>query len=272
MTKDRRDEQTAARPVVEGEVGNAVDSAAGNGADSAAERQGSNLRMLGKLALLATLMFGFGWAMIPLYSAICEATGIRVLTKRDEGAAAVARNTQVDTSRTITIEFDTNIHGTWKFVPEVRSIRVHPGELATVEYELSNTSGQRMAGQAIPSYAPTNSARHFHKVQCFCFEQQTMEGHEVRRFPVVFLIDPALPQNIDRITLSYTYFDVGGMRGAPQARRDEEGPVAVVKPSAPAVQSSVSVPPYRPSSAAAPSAETSLQPFPGRLAVPTGGG
>ena len=90
MTKDRRDEQTAARPVVEGEVGNAVDSAAGNGADSAAERQGSNLRMLGKLALLATLMFGFGWAMIPLYNAICEATGIRVLTKRDEGAAAVA--------------------------------------------------------------------------------------------------------------------------------------------------------------------------------------
>ena len=139
----------------------------------------------------ASALCGFGWAMIPLYNAICEATGIRVLTKRDDGAAAVARNTQVDTSRTITIEFDTNIHGTWKFVPEVRSIRVHPGELATVEYELSNTSGQRMAGQAIPSYAPTNSARHFHKVQCFCFEQQTMEGHEVRRFPVVFLIDPA---------------------------------------------------------------------------------
>lgn len=179
--------------------------------------RGGNLQMLGKLALLATLMFGFGWAMIPLYDAICEATGLRILTKRDEGAAAVARSTQVDTSRTITIEFDTNIHGAWRFTPEVRSLQVHPGELATVEYELNNLTGQRMAGQAIPSYAPSNSARHFHKVQCFCFEQQTLEGHEARRFPVVFVIDPELPKNIDRITLSYTYFDVGGMRGAPQA-------------------------------------------------------
>ena len=127
--------------------------------DEAVARRGSNLQMLGKLALLATLMFGFGWAMIPLYNAICEATGVRSLTKRDEGADSVARNSQVDTSRTITVEFDTNMHGAWRFLPEVRSIRVHPGELATVEYELSNTSSQRMAGQAIPSYAPTNSAR-----------------------------------------------------------------------------------------------------------------
>ena len=190
------------------------------GAAPAADRDGSNLRMLGKLALLATLMFGFGWAMIPLYNAICEATRVRIITKRDDGAAALARNGQIDTSRTITVEFDTNFHGAWRFTPEVRAIRVHPGELATVEYELSNTSGQRMAGQAIPSYAPSQSARHFRKVQCFCFEQQTMEGHEVRRFPVVFVIDPELPKNIDRITLSYTYFDVGGLRGAPQAQAD----------------------------------------------------
>ena len=199
-------------------------AAPGDGAAAAGRtRGGGNLQMLGKLALLATLMFGFGWAMIPLYNAICDATGIRILTKRDDGAADVARNTQVDTSRTITIEFDANVHGAWRFTPEVRSIKVHPGELATVEYELNNTSAQRMAGQAIPSYAPSNSARHFHKLQCFCFEQQTMEAHEVRRFPVVFMIDPALPENIDRITLSYTYFDVGGMRDVSQGSRDAVG-------------------------------------------------
>ena len=188
------------------------------------EREGGiNVRMFGKLALFAALMFGFGWAMIPLYEAICDATGLRILTKRDEAAAFVANNTQVDTSRTITVEFDVNMHGAFRFTPEVRALKVHPGELATVEYELNNTSGERTSGQAIPSYAPSNSARHFRKIQCFCFEQQTMEAHEVRRFPVVFVIDPDLPANIDRITLSYTYYDVGGMRGAPQGSRDAAG-------------------------------------------------
>lgn len=273
MVNDRRDPPDVPGKTTAGDAP-APPSARAPARDSAAERQGSNLRMLGKLALLATLMFGFGWAMIPLYNAICEATGIRVLTKRDEGAAAVARNTQVDTSRTITIEFDTNIHGTWKFIPEVRSMRVHPGELMTVEYELSNTSSQRMAGQAIPSYAPTQSARHFHKVQCFCFEQQTMEGHEVRRFPVVFLIDPELPKNIDRITLSYTYFDVGGMRGAPQVQRDD-GALPPGRPAASAGAAAIGTSPAN-SPAASPAtsaaAAAAVQALPDRLAAPANGG
>jgi cytochrome c oxidase assembly protein subunit 11 len=173
-----------------------------------------NRRMMGKLALFATLMFGFGWAMVPLYNAICEVTGLRILTKRDEGAGVVARNGQVDVSRTITVEFDSNIHGPWAFSAKSRSILVHPGELVSVEYELRNLADRRMAGQAIPSYAPSQAARHFRKVECFCFEQQTLEAHEVRQFPVVFVIDHELPKNVDRITLSYTYFDVG-LRGAP---------------------------------------------------------
>ena len=209
----------AASPAADSAASASTTAARGTTA-AAAGAGGGNLQMFGKLALLASLMFGFGWAMIPLYNAICEATGLRSLTKRDEGAAFVARNTQVDTSRTITVEFDTNMHGAFRFTPEVRSMQVHPGELATVEYELNNTTAQRTAGQAIPSYAPSNSARHFRKVQCFCFEQQTMEGHEVRRFPVVFVIDPELPRNIERITRSYTYYDVGGLRDAPQCSRD----------------------------------------------------
>ncbi len=113
-----------------------------------------NWPMLGKLAVFALIMFGFGWGMIPLYNAICDVTGVNVLTRRDETASAFAKSTQVDTSRTIVVEFDTNIHGLWRFKPVKRSIEVHPGELATVEYELVNTVDRTMAGQAIPSYAP----------------------------------------------------------------------------------------------------------------------
>ena len=180
--------------------------------------QGLNRSMLGKLALFAVMMFGFGWAMIPLYNAICEATGLRVLTRSDSNAKEVVRNTQVDLSRTITIEFDANSHGPWRFKPQVSSLQAHPGELLTVEYELVNTLGHAMAGQAIPSYAPSISARHFHKVECFCFRQQKLEANETRRFPVVFMIDDKLPAEVTTITLSYTFFDVGGQVGkAPSA-------------------------------------------------------
>ena len=177
-----------------------------------------NLPMLGKLAFFALIMFGFGWAMIPLYNAICEVTGINVLTRRDDSAEAFAKSTQVDTSRRIVVEFDSNSHGPWRFRPALRSIEVHPGELATVEYELVNTVDRPMAGQAIPSYAPEIAGRYFRKLECFCFKQQTLEGSETQRFPVVFVIDPKLPAEVTTITLSYTFFDVAGPVGlAPAA-------------------------------------------------------
>ncbi|MGE0315454.1 MAG: cytochrome c oxidase assembly protein [Lautropia sp.] len=183
-----------------------------------------NRSMLGKLALFAAMMFGFGWAMIPLYNAICEATGLRVLTQSDDKAREVVRNTQVDPSRTITVEFDANSHGPWRFKPEQRSIQAHPGELVTVEYELVNTVDRAVAGQAIPSYAPSISARHFHKVECFCFRQQLLQAGESRRFPVVFMIDHELPAEVTTITLSYTFFDVGGQVGKASRTGDVEGP------------------------------------------------
>ena len=172
-----------------------------------------NLPMLGRLALFALMMFGFGWAMIPLYNAICEVTGINNLTKRDESAEAFAKSTQVDASRTVRIEFDANRHGPWQFKPAMRTLDVHPGELATVEYELVNTADETKAGQAIPSYAPEIGGRYFHKLECFCFQQQTLAGKETRRFPVVFVIDPKLPEDVNTITLSYTFFDVAGKVG-----------------------------------------------------------
>jgi cytochrome c oxidase assembly protein subunit 11 len=169
----------------------------------------AHLRMFGKLALLAALMFGFGFALVPIYKAICEITGVGLLTTKDERAEEFARNTQVDTSRTVVVEFDANSRGPWQFKPERSSVEVHPGELVTIVYELVNNEPRRMAGQAIPSYAPLNSAAYFHKLECFCFKQQDLDANEAKKFPVVFVVDPKLPADVNTITLSYTFFEVG---------------------------------------------------------------
>ena len=170
----------------------------------------SNWHLSLKLFVIAAVMFGFGYAMIPLYRAICEITGVGLITQRDEEAADFARNTQVDTSRKVTIEFDANSRGTWQFKPKVSSVSVNPGELVTVVYQLTNTESRPTVGQAIPSYAPQVANRYFRKLECFCFKQQALEPNEVREFPVVFVIDPKLPTDVSVITLSYTFFEVPG--------------------------------------------------------------
>ncbi|MEI7444973.1 MAG: cytochrome c oxidase assembly protein [Burkholderiales bacterium] len=183
-----------------------------------------NLQTLAKLATLAVLMFGFGFAMVPLYKKICEITGINLLTKVDPTAAEFAKNTQVDATRTVTVEFDANHHGPWRFKPEKVSVDVHPGELVTVEYELVNTQPREMVGQAIPSYAPRVSAEYFRKLECFCFKQQALEANATRRFPVVFVVDPKLPPDVRTITLSYTFFEIGsGVTPQTVVSREERG-------------------------------------------------
>ena len=87
---------------------------------------------------------------------------------------------------------------------------VHPGEMAQVLYEVVNTQQHSVEAQAIPSYAPQQAAAHFKKVECFCFQQQTMAAGQARQMPVVFYLDPALPRDVKTITLSYTFFDIGG--------------------------------------------------------------
>jgi cytochrome c oxidase assembly protein subunit 11 len=177
-----------------------------------------NARMLGKLAVVAAGMFGFGYAMIPLYKQICEFTGVNVLAigERDvPGGSNAKANSQVDLTRTITVEFDANARGPWEFKPAVRSVQVHPGELATVMYEFQNVQNRRMSAQAIPSYAPHQAAAHFNKVECFCFRQYTLEPGEKKQWPVAFVIDPKLARDVTTITLSYTFFEVGGKMPAP---------------------------------------------------------
>jgi cytochrome c oxidase assembly protein subunit 11 len=181
--------------------------------DSARQWQGKiNRQMLGKLLVMAVMMFGFGYALIPVYKKICEITGINLVTPQGETAAAPV-NTQVDTSRSITVEFDANSHGPWRFRPTVASLTVHPGEMAQVVYEVVNTQPRSIDGQAIPSYAPQQANEHFKKVECFCFRQQTLKANEAKQMPVVFYIDPALPRDVKTITLSYTFFEVGGTGG-----------------------------------------------------------
>jgi cytochrome c oxidase assembly protein subunit 11 len=169
-----------------------------------------NRRLVFKLALIATLMFGFGYALVPLYRAICNALGINVLSLGDERKKDVQRSSQVDRSRTITVEFDANARGPWDFKPAQRSISVHPGELATVMYEFQNVQNRTMAAQAIPSYAPMQAGPHFNKLECFCFNEYTLAPGERKQWPVAFVIDPKLPKDVTTITLSYTFFEVKG--------------------------------------------------------------
>jgi cytochrome c oxidase assembly protein subunit 11 len=173
-----------------------------------------NFRMVGKLAVVTLGMFAFGYALVPIYKSICEFTGINILalTERDVpgNQSNVAANTQIDLSRSITVEFDANARGPWEFKPEKRYVTVHPGELTTVMYEFQNVQDHRMSAQAIPSYAPAQAAPHFNKLECFCFNQYTLEPGEKKRWPVAFVIDPKLSRDVKTITLSYTFFEVGG--------------------------------------------------------------
>jgi cytochrome c oxidase assembly protein subunit 11 len=184
--------------------------------DAGAGLRRDNRHMLGKLGVVVALMFGFGYALVPIYNSICSALGLNVLSlsEGDTGGGGrktdAGRNTQVDLGRTVTIEFDANSHGPWEFKPEKRSVDVHPGELTTVMYEFRNVQNRTMAAQAIPSYAPRQAMPYFHKLECFCFNQYTLQPGEAKRWPVVFVIDPKLSKDVRTITLSYTFFEVGG--------------------------------------------------------------
>lgn len=192
-----------------------------------------NARMFGKLAIVALGMFAFGYGLIPVYKRICELTGINILALSERqvpgnGTAGrdvrIPANSQIDMSRTITVEFDANARGPWSFRPAQRSLQVHPGELTTVMYEFQNTQDRRMSAQAIPSYAPRQAAPHFNKLECFCFNQYTLEPGEKKEWPVAFVIDPRLSKDVTTITLSYTFFEVGA--AVPQA------PTAALAPGA----------------------------------------
>jgi cytochrome c oxidase assembly protein subunit 11 len=179
-------------------------------AHGAEARSAENRRLLTRLSVVAVLMFGFGFALVPFYEKICLALGVNSLVERADQAA----NTQIDYSRTVTIELDANTHGLpWRFRPRTAHVAVHPGELVHVEYEIANVRSAAVTGQAVPSYGPALAGQYFRKLECFCFQPQTLAAGETRVMPVTFLVDPALPGDVNTITLSYTFFEVAGTGG-----------------------------------------------------------
>lgn len=169
-------------------------------------RARENRVLLGRLVAGAVLMFGFGFLLVPLYDKFCEVTGINLIARPDDVV-----NTQVDTTRSVTVQFDANTHGLpWDFRPLQGEIKVHPGALTTIAYEVSNTRNVAVTGQAVPSYGPQQAGVYFRKMECFCFDRQTLQAGERRVMPVAFVLDPALPADVTTITLSYTFFEVEG--------------------------------------------------------------
>ncbi|TSA13617.1 MAG: cytochrome c oxidase assembly protein [Betaproteobacteria bacterium] len=177
---------------------------------ASAAASASNQRMLKKLLVVALGMFGFGFALVPFYEKVCEIAGLRNLWQPGQVEPGTT-NTQVDLTRKVTIEFDSNIRMLpWTFKPMASSVEIHPGELTRMVYEVRNTLAEPVTGQAVPSYSPRLAAQYFKKLECFCFTQQTLAAGEVRQMPVVFVIDPDLPKDVNTVTLSYTFFRVDG--------------------------------------------------------------
>lgn len=163
-------------------------------------------RSVWSLIGMAVAMFGFAFALVPLYDVFCDITGINGKTA-DRPAAA--ESGQVDTSREITVEFVAYINPgvQWTFTPEVNQMVVHPGETRTVHYTARNLARHATVGQAVPSVSPGQGARYLNKIECFCFNRQPLEAGGTAQLPLVFYVDPGLPEDIHTLTLAYTLFN-----------------------------------------------------------------
>ncbi|PSF13496.1 cytochrome c oxidase assembly protein [Marinobacter fuscus] len=166
----------------------------------------SNRRVIAWCMTGVVGMFAFGFALVPLYDVFCEITGINGKTG---GRYEASSTGQVDADRTVTVQFlASNGPGmSWEFRPVTRSIKVHPGEPVTVNFFAQNPGDTPMVGQAVPSLSPSEGTPYFHKTECFCFNQQPLEAGESTEMPLVFIVDPELPEYITKLTLSYTLYD-----------------------------------------------------------------
>lgn len=161
-----------------------------------------------RLTAVVIGMFGFGFALGPLYTALCQITGWNGAW--NPMVADAAAPISVDTSRSVKVEFVTTVNGgrNWKFRAESSSLSVHPGQLYTVNFYAQNTEGRDLVAQAVPNVAPWDAAKHLKKTECFCFNNQPFAAGEEKTMPVRFMLDPALPPSVDTVTLAYTFFEV----------------------------------------------------------------
>ena len=177
--------------------------------------QKRNRVLSGKLSLFVAGSFAFAFALVPLYRVLCQVSGYgdqKLLTEAVAAPAATdAAETAISTARTVTVEFMANLPtvGNWEFKPVQSSLQVHPGQLYEADFVARNLTGHDTIAQAVPNLAPGEAVSWFHKTQCFCFSPQPFKAGEERVLPVRFFIDRALPTYVDRVTLSYTFYDTG---------------------------------------------------------------
>ncbi|RMG58209.1 MAG: cytochrome c oxidase assembly protein [Gammaproteobacteria bacterium] len=169
---------------------------------------GANRRTVVTLLLIVVGMFGFGFVLVPIYSVFCKVTGIN--GKTGTLATAEARRLEVDESRWVTVEFVAAVNNgiNWEFRPEQVRMKVHPGKMYRAWYRVRNNTGQPVVGQAIPSVMPGVASKYFKKTECFCFTNQPIGAHEEKRMPLVFVIEPDLPEDVHTVSLGYTFFDI----------------------------------------------------------------
>ena len=177
----------------------------------ASQRSHANRRVVTRLVVVVLAMFGFGFALVPLYDVFCQVTGLNGKTGRIELEQALSE--KVDAGRTVTVEFLATVNSElpWEFRPAVKKVRVHPGAVTEVKYYARNLTGNSVTGQAVPSLAPGLAARYFNKTECFCFTQQTLGPREGRDMPLRFVVDPDLPAEVKTLSLSYTFYQAGNI-------------------------------------------------------------
>ena len=175
-----------------------------------------NKQIISRLVMVVIGMFGFGFALVPLYDVFCDVTG---LNGKTGGQVELSETMKVDTTREIKIEFIATLNESmpWEFKPVADSVKVHPGKPTRIEYIAKNKTGKSIIGQAVPSVAPGLAAQYFQKTECFCFTEQELKAGEEKRMPVVFVVDPALPDDVHELTLSYTFFVKPGSENASDA-------------------------------------------------------
>lgn len=169
--------------------------------------QNKNNKMVIKLLVIVLGMFGFGFALVPLYDVLCDALGIN---GKPSDTAAVYEAVEIDKSRLITVDFITRANSgmPWEFRAETRQVKVHPGQLNKVNFYVKNPTKAAIVGQAVPSISPGPAALYMNKTECFCFEQQTLQAGEELLMPMQFYVDPQLPEDITYFTLQYTLYNV----------------------------------------------------------------
>jgi cytochrome c oxidase assembly protein subunit 11 len=171
--------------------------------------QKKNNKMVVKLLAIVVGMFGFGFALVPLYDVLCDALGINGKTSN---TAAVYETVEIDESRLVTVDFITRINTgmPWEFRTETKRVKVHPGQLNQVDFYVKNPAKTAIVGQAVPSVSPGPAAIYMNKTECFCFEQQTLQAGEEMLMPMQFYVDPQLPDDITYFTVQYTLYNVTG--------------------------------------------------------------